>query len=71
MTAETPTSAWVRGFRGVTPVPHRLVCFPYAGGTAKYFLPYARSLSTRSEVLAVQYPGRQERGHEPAIDDLR
>lgn len=67
MTSGTP---WVRGFAGTPGAPHRLVCFPYAGGTAKYFLPYARSLSTCSEVLAVQYPGRQERRHEPPIDDL-
>jgi surfactin synthase thioesterase subunit len=70
MTGEAPASAWVRGFPGTSRSPHRLVCFPYAGGTAKYFLPYARSLSTRSEVLAVQYPGRQERRHEASIDDL-
>lgn len=70
MTGEAPASAWVRGFRAAPHAPHRLVCFPYAGGTAKYFLPYARSLSARSEVLAVQYPGRQERRHEPAVDDL-
>lgn len=61
---------WVRGFGGVSGAPQRLVCFPYAGGTAKYFRPYARSLSTCAEVLAVQYPGRQERLHEPPIDDL-
>jgi surfactin synthase thioesterase subunit len=70
MSGESPTTPWVRGFRGTPDAPHRLVCFPYAGGTAKYFLPYARSLSTCSEVLAVQYPGRQERRHEPPVDDL-
>jgi surfactin synthase thioesterase subunit len=70
MTGEAPATPWVRGFHGTPGAAHRLVCFPYAGGTAKYFLPYARSLSTRSEVLAVQYPGRQERRHEPPINDL-
>ncbi len=70
MTGESPATAWVRGFRAAPDAPHRLVCFPYAGGTAKYFLPYARSLATHSEVLAVQYPGRQERRDEPPIDDL-
>lgn len=63
-------TAWIRTFRAAPEAAHRLVCFPYAGGTAKYFLPYARSLSTGAEVLAVQYPGRQERLHEPVIDDL-
>jgi pyochelin biosynthesis protein PchC len=63
-------TAWLRGFGSAPPGSRRLVCFPYAGGAAKYFLPYARSLSTRAEVLAVQYPGRQERRHEPPVDDL-
>lgn len=60
---------WVRRL-GAGPDHHRLVCFPYAGGTAKYFRPYARALSAGAEVLAVQYPGRQERRDEPPIDDL-
>jgi pyochelin biosynthesis protein PchC len=62
--------SWIRRFREAPGTSHRLVCFPYAGGTAKYFLPYARALSARAEVLAVQYPGRQERRHEPPVDDL-
>jgi pyochelin biosynthesis protein PchC len=63
------TGAWVRRLRAGTET-HRLVCFPYAGGTAKYYLPYARALSDHAEVLAIQYPGRQERRDEPPIDDL-
>lgn len=59
---------WIRDYGGDT--RQRLVCFPYAGGVAKYFRAYARSLSTCARILAVQYPGRQERLHEPAIDDL-
>lgn len=62
-------SPWVRDF-GEGVARQRLVCFPYAGGVAKYYRAYARSLSTCARVLAVQYPGRQERLHEPAIDDL-
>lgn len=62
-------TAWVRRLCGGREA-HRLVCFPYAGGTAKYFVPYARALSSAAEVLAIQYPGRQERRDEPPIDDL-
>ncbi|GAB3439437.1 thioesterase II family protein [Actinophytocola sediminis] len=64
-----PTTPWVRRL-GAGPDAHRLVCFPYAGGTAKYYLPYARSLAADAQVLAIQYPGRQERRDEPPIDDL-
>jgi pyochelin biosynthetic protein PchC len=63
------TEPWIREF-GVGDERQLLVCFPYAGGVAKYFRAYARSLAAHARVLAVQYPGRQERLHEPAIDDL-
>jgi len=44
--------------------------FPYAGGSASFFLPAARTLRGHAEVLAVQYPGRQARHRERPIDDL-
>ncbi|HEV2641034.1 MAG TPA: alpha/beta fold hydrolase [Actinocrinis sp.] len=68
----TDGESWVRVYR---PAPDgvRLFCFPHAGGSASYFLPWARSLPQDVEVLAVQYPGRQDRAREPcarAIPDL-
>src|SRR5262249_34714298 len=35
-----------------------------------YFLPISRGLSPQVEVLAVQYPGRQDRRAEPCIEDV-
>jgi surfactin synthase thioesterase subunit len=61
---------WLRRFHPAPDAPHRLVCFPHAGGSAKYFLPLSRSLSPATEVLAIQYPGRQDRRGEPSVDDL-
>jgi surfactin synthase thioesterase subunit len=61
-------SPWLHDYKGDG--KQLLVCFPYAGGVAKYFRDYARPLATHARVLAVQYPGRQERLHEPLIDDL-
>lgn len=61
---------WIRRFRPAPDAPHRLVCFPHAGGSARYFVPVSRSLSPATEVLAIQYPGRQDRRGEPNIDDL-
>ena len=46
------------------------MCLPHAGGAASFYLPTARALSPRVEVLAVQYPGRQDRRHEPAATDV-
>jgi surfactin synthase thioesterase subunit len=56
-----------------TPAPQsavRLVCLPHAGGSASFFFPVSRALAPEVEVLAVQYPGRQARRLEPAIDNL-
>lgn len=53
-----------RGFGGGSG-ESRYVCFPHAGGSALAY----RGLAVRrpdAEVLAVQYPGRGDRGAEPA-----
>ncbi|MGQ4365525.1 thioesterase II family protein [Streptomyces sp. SAS_272] len=48
----------------------RLVCLPHAGGTASSFFSYSRILAAYADVLAVQYPGRQDRRHEPALTSV-
>jgi pyochelin biosynthetic protein PchC len=70
MTTSTAAQLWVRRFHPVPEAPVRLVCFPHAGGSASYFHPVSARLSPAAEVLAVQYPGRQDRHREPMIDDL-
>ena len=61
---------WVRRFHPASPGAPRLVCFPYAGGSASYFFPVSTALRPDVEVLSVQYPGRQDRRAEPVITDL-
>lgn len=61
--------AWIRRFHP-SDAPVRVVCFPHAGGAASYFHSMSRTLSAEMDVLAVQYPGRQERRGEPCVDDL-
>lgn len=61
---------WVRRFDPASAAPTRLVCLPHAGGSASFFFPVAKALAPAVEVLAVQYPGRQERRHEPAVDNI-
>ncbi|MEU5365598.1 alpha/beta fold hydrolase [Streptomyces sp. NPDC005925] len=61
---------WVRRFH---PAPHsgvRLLCFPHAGGSASFFFPVSKALTPAVEVLAVQYPGRQDRRHEANVSHL-
>ncbi|WP_327365148.1 thioesterase II family protein [Streptomyces sp. NBC_01217] len=47
------------------------MCLPFAGGAAGYFRHLSAALTPDVEVLAVQYPGRQDRRGEPVITDLR
>ncbi|MFF4503030.1 thioesterase II family protein [Streptomyces sp. NPDC001401] len=63
------TGAWIRRFHP-SDASVRLVCFPYAGGSASYYHGMSRTLSAETDVLAVQYPGRQERRGEPCVRDL-
>ncbi|MEV6133372.1 alpha/beta fold hydrolase [Streptomyces violaceusniger] len=64
------TGVWLRRYR-IAPAPRaRLICFPHAGGSASYFVPVSRRLSPELDVLAVQYPGRQDRLHEPCVEDI-
>jgi surfactin synthase thioesterase subunit len=46
------------------------VCLPHAGGSASFFFPVSKALAPAVEVLAVQYPGRQDRRHEPPVDNV-
>ncbi|MCX5010956.1 alpha/beta fold hydrolase [Streptomyces sp. NBC_00555] len=64
-------SAWLRRFHPAEEAPVRLFCFPHAGGSASYYFPVSRALSPRADVVAVQYPGRQDRRHEAVVDDVR
>jgi pyochelin biosynthetic protein PchC len=63
-------SVWIRSFHRADRAPITLVCFPHAGGSASFFFALSRALSPSVEVLAVQYPGRQDRRNEPVIEDL-
>lgn len=48
----------------------RLVCFPHAGGAASAYRTLAMALAPDVEVLAVQYPGRQDRRAEQPVASI-
>ncbi|GGO99503.1 thioesterase II family protein [Wenjunlia tyrosinilytica] len=70
MNGTDPTSDWIRRFHRSASATSRLVCFPHAGGSASYFHGVSKSLTPDTEVLAVQYPGRQDRRGEPLLDSV-
>ncbi|MCX4765827.1 thioesterase domain-containing protein [Streptomyces sp. NBC_01275] len=62
---------WLRVHRCRAPRPaRRLVCFPHAGGTAHLFHGWPAQLPDDVELLAVRYPGRQDRLAEPCVEDM-
>ncbi len=64
------TSPWIRRYHPAPRATTRLICFPHAGGSASYFHPLSRHFAPDVEVVALQYPGRQDRRHEPCITNM-
>ena len=61
------TDPWLRRFHPADDAPARSVCLPHAGGSAPFFHPLSKAIAPAADVLAVQYPGRQDRMAEPAL----
>jgi surfactin synthase thioesterase subunit len=61
---------WVRRFHSSADCDMRLVCFPHAGGSASYYYQLSKLLAPGIEVLAIQYPGRQDRRAEGCVDRI-
>ncbi|MCX4639690.1 thioesterase [Streptomyces sp. RPA4-5] len=60
-------------FRRPRPVPDprmRLVCFPHAGGAASFFRDWPQWLPADIEVVAVCYPGREDRIAVPPVESM-
>ncbi|MBO0656333.1 thioesterase [Streptomyces triculaminicus] len=62
---------WIRRFNPRDDSKLRLVCLPHAGGSASFYYPMASAVPHPVDVLAVQYPGRQDRRREPGITSIQ
>lgn len=67
---EASDANWIRRFHPAEAGSVRLVCLPHAGGSASFYFPMSQALAPAVDVMAVQYPGRQDRRHEPCIEDI-
>ncbi|MGW5731358.1 MULTISPECIES: thioesterase II family protein [Streptomyces] len=56
---------WIRRFRDDDGCETKLVCFPHAGGWASAYRTWPRGLPSDTGVLAVRYPGREDRYSDP------
>ncbi|MFE2099420.1 MULTISPECIES: thioesterase II family protein [unclassified Streptomyces] len=63
-------SAWIKRYRPLESPSLRLFCLPYAGGNAGAFHRWAQAPLDGVEVVAVQYPGRQDRFAEECLPDM-
>lgn len=61
---------WYRIYRPVATARLRLICLPHAGGGASFFRDWPDLLPADVELLAVRYPGREDRFAEPCVDDM-
>src|SRR5215471_3421821 len=68
--ATADRDTWLRRYHPCDDGGPQLVCFPHAGGSASYFFPLSALLAPDVEVLAAQYPGRQDRRHEPGVESI-
>ncbi|MGA4843453.1 thioesterase II family protein [Streptomyces sp. G45] len=68
--ATSPVARWLRRPQARPGARTTLVCFPHAGGTASFFYPWASLVPLDVELVAVQYPGRQDRLAERPISTM-
>ncbi|MDX2602272.1 alpha/beta fold hydrolase [Streptomyces caniscabiei] len=71
MTSAVNSGPWLRNYRPAPDAPVRLLCLPHAGGSASAYHPMAMALAPAADVLAAQYPGRQDRYAEPPASSVR
>lgn len=62
---------WCSRFHSSPAADRRLVCFPHAGGSASFYFPVSAELHGSVDLVAVQYPGRQDRRGKRGIEDLQ
>lgn len=68
--ANALSQTWFRRFRQVDRPELRLVCFPHAGGGASAYRSWPDRVPANIEVLAVRYPGRQDRFLDDCVDSM-
>ncbi|MFG3055690.1 thioesterase II family protein [Kitasatospora sp. NPDC048239] len=65
-----PTGRWFRTVRPISNPKIRLVCFAHAGGAASFFRSWDGLVPDGVEIVAVRYPGREDRLLDPPVETM-
>ena len=68
--AEKIIGQWFRVIKRQANPEMRLICFPHAGGSASFFRSWADLIPRGMELLAVRYPGREDRILDPLANTM-
>lgn len=68
MEVKPPHSSWIRISCPRPAARVRLICLPFAGGSANSYREWPTYLPEQVEVVPIQLPGRENRFDEPAIN---
>lgn len=71
MSSYSQLHSWVFHANPQSNADLRLFCLPYAGGGASLYRSWGRTLSPNIDVCPIQLPGRENRGLEAPISDLK
>lgn len=69
--SRTRPGAWLARPRRVANPALRLICFPHVGAGGAAFNSWLDHLPADVELCAIRLPGRENRLHEPLVDDWR
>ncbi|MDO6496566.1 thioesterase II family protein [Photobacterium sanguinicancri] len=61
---------WFKTIKTGPQVRQRIFCLPHAGGAASQFRKWAEAIPADTELIAIQYPGREERVNETCLQDM-
>ncbi|MEV4297126.1 thioesterase II family protein [Microbispora rosea] len=70
MNSPVDDNLWIRRFHHEPNSRVTLVCFPHAGGSASFFYPVSDAMQSTMQVVALQYPGRQDRRQERPLNTI-
>ncbi|SFS90556.1 thioesterase II family protein [Saccharopolyspora flava] len=70
MAPPSTAGTWFRRFHPRPDAEVALVCLPHAGGAAGGYFSLSQRLSAEADVIAAQYPGRQDRLREACLGSV-